>query len=370
MDYPRQLLIAFLLPIIFFSTILIPQTFAGTHDNSITPERMDYRLVTSKNLWIIPVAMNSPYAGEASIEMSNTFWWEFGSLASQRKETSYTISVSLKDGASTALLEPWKVNVYDVYNCVYIRAFSWQCTYIGRMAAAVERLPGAYLWEYEHEGDTVDNTIPLVQTYICSSGNCYLAGENWFNATYKTMDDYVVVTPGTSCITRQITVSNVQEFTVNIGLTVGSIKINGLAHGGFGSTAINKVTYKFCGLPDKTVINLIDYLGPYDLSQNKYPLIWAFYSYTYSGTTAPNDTEIREYESNININSTKYVVAKVGVSKNNSLNWIITPEFNIINSPLNVQVKYKILKIGVDRNDTVLWTRPLIRDFTDIGEHR
>ena len=317
---------------------------------NVNPEWLDFRLVTQANMGIIPVAVNSPYNGEASVEMTNSFWWEFGSLVSARQETSYTLALTLQNGASAALVEAWKVSVYDVYDC-----FLWWCSYLGRMAAAEQRLPGVFVWEYEHAGDMVDNTIPVVKTYECSPSGCNRVGSHWFDATYRNMDDYVVMSPGSTCLTRQVTKANSLDFSVSIGLSVRFVSLDGIAHGGFGSSSVNKVTYKFCSLPDRAVINLIDYKGPYDLTSNKYPLIWAFYAYTSSST--PSAEEIMDFASKVVVEP-EFNILSIGVDESGMLEWTESSSLDIEGVVVEVDPVYSTIEVGVGSDGSIMWTRP------------
>ncbi len=234
----------------------------------------------SRPLWVIVVAINAPWHGEAQANLKVWFQWKFGVITSIRRESVTEITIVARDGESVAYLEAYRVSVYDVKDC-----FLWWCRYIGRYAELEQRLPGVRLWTYQ----PANNVVPKVVT-ADAEGN--VLGYHYFEAVYRSCDDYVYLSRGLGGLSITVTEGVETGFEVDIGISVGSVSLSGLALGGLTRGQGYSIKYVFEQSTQYEILHCIDYLGAYDLSARKYPLIWAFNTYIIDDVANTNNISI------------------------------------------------------------------------------
>ncbi len=320
----RKVLVIAIITTVFLQSLSISHALSAQKPK-VEPQGIHKKLVESKPLWIISAVVNSPWHGQAKSEFRAWYKWEFGSLASVKRSTATTISITAKNGESTAYLENYQVNVYDVESCLIGH---FRCHYVGRYAELEQRLPGIQLWTYQPAGTMSDYIVPKVVTVI----NGQVAGSHYFKAIYQSCDDYIKLSKGQGSISITISDSTELDFEVNIGVSVGPVSLSGIAKGGLIIGQGYSMTYTFYQDPKYEIQYCIDYLGSYDLTAHKYPLIWAFSASIVSDSSTNTKASLRLMKNHINpapmpAKPEKYAV--LFIDRNGNILKYINPEYNI-----------------------------------------
>ncbi len=271
-------------------------------DDYINPDLCFYvdEVVTEGDAPILPDNVNSPYNRETRSTNSIKFYWEFGSLASASHEYSFATTITAHNGESSAYVGVGKIKIIDRYLvCPPPLPFLPPTKYyIGRFAEIEQRYPGEYLITYEHSGDMVDNTV--LKVYLSGSNNYFKV-----SAIYKTRDDYISLSPGTGSTGKTIYMSQALKSSIDISISIYGVGINGVFKASYGERATREVNYIFHQHPLCAIVHNIDYLGSYDISQDKYPMHLAFST---SIDCPLNNIESNYVKTHLNIVEKTYVI--------------------------------------------------------------
>ena len=238
-----------------------PLAFA---DGSIGSISFRKELVEKTTMYVIVANVNSPWNGEATYAKKTYFYWQFGTLLSTSQYTSFETSITASDGENVYMARLADVAVYDVYQ---------GDSYLGRMAEVEQLYTEWRVGKYEYAGDKIDDTCISIVTQD-TAGN--KLGEHTLCATYSTQDGKITLEPGTSPVSFTITYSKSYEAEISMSISVKYISLDGIFKTDIQSGTTEEVTYTFRAPSDRTVVYLIDYLGPY--GENTYPIEWAFYT--------------------------------------------------------------------------------------------
>jgi|GEM_PF-6228986 len=233
--------------------------------------------VEETTMMVIVANINSPWNGYAKYVQEHYFYWKFGSLSSKIERFTKSRLIEAYDGRNALLAQFARVAIYDVYDCDY---YMITCTYLGKIAEVVEWLSGVYGTYYEEPGDKLDDTCYKIVTSD-QYGN--ILGSHIICPIYVESDNYYILCNGFT-FAEEIYEKESYEFSFSMGITVKNINLDGVVKGDILSGSVEYVQYKFVAPSTSCATWQIDYLGPYSITSNRYPIEWAF-SVTSSYTT-------------------------------------------------------------------------------------